>query len=128
MDAGHKLSILCIPVVVFEKLPGRLLVQGGLGKRFNQEAADHHEYVAKVMRCLPVFLQSVHTHLSRLGDVGVKDLRQEVALWRVLWVVLRQRKLYFECTTLVRSVCRSSYFCNYVCYVVLVDEDLRRKG
>ena len=51
---------------------------------------------------LPVLLQGVNTYLTVLGNIRVKDLCEEEALWRFIWKVLPKHKLHFKDATSIR--------------------------
>jgi hypothetical protein len=66
-------------VVVFEEeLPG-LLVQGRLGKRLDQEAANHEKNVPDAEVRFPVFLQNINTYLTVLCYVWVENFSKKVS-------------------------------------------------
>ena len=79
MYAGHESGMPCIVLVIFQEKLASLFVQGRLRERLYEEASNDQQNVAQTKARLPVLLQHIDADLTVLGDVGVKDLGQEVA-------------------------------------------------
>mmetsp|Transcript_5554 Transcript_5554/g.9512 ORF Transcript_5554/g.9512 Transcript_5554/m.9512 type:complete len:224 (-) Transcript_5554:61-732(-) len=86
VDFGVELGLRKELLVAFHEEAAGLLVEGALGEGDDEEALDGLEDVGeRPLGGVPVLLERVHADVpGGLGDVGVEDLGQEVALRRLV--------------------------------------------